>query len=112
MWSLGLFLTEKLVLVKSRRNRGSKWGAEFQPLDLEKVRIGIKRTEYKRGVEYFVQTTAGARADDDKSWVCPHCNQTILKGQNHTVAWDSIRGVETRRHFHNSCWKAFQGPLL
>lgn len=96
-----------------KRKRGvSKWGAEFQPLDLDKVRIGIKRTEVKRGVEYSVQTTAGANALDDKMWICPHCRQNILKGQNHTVAWDAVRGVETRRHFHNACWKAFQGPLL
>jgi hypothetical protein len=98
--------------VKSRRNRDPKRGGTFQPLDLEKVRIGIKRTEFKRGVEFAAQTTAGARADDDKSWVCPNCNLSITKGQNHTVAWDAVRGVETRRHFHNACWKAFQGPLL
>ena len=98
--------------MKSRRNRGSKWGAEFQPLDLVRVRIGVKRTELKRGVEYSVQTTTGAKAEDDKSWVCPNCHLGISKGQSHTVAWDSVRGVDTRRHFHNACWKTFQGPLL
>jgi Ribonuclease G/E len=98
--------------MKSRRNRESKWGAQFQPLDLDRVRIGVKRIETKRGVEYSVQTTTGQNAEQDKSWVCPHCNLAISKGQNHTVAWDSDRGVDTRRHFHNSCWKAFQGPLL
>jgi hypothetical protein len=36
----------------------------------------------------------------------------ITKGISHIVAWDSVRGVETRRHFHNACWKSFQGPLL
>jgi hypothetical protein len=36
----------------------------------------------------------------------------IAKGVSHIVAWDEIRGVDTRRHFHNSCWKSFQGPLL
>ena len=98
--------------MKSRRNRTSKWGAEFQPLDLDRVRIGAKRLEIKRGVEYAVQSTSGQNAEEDKTWVCPHCNQGISKGQSHTVAWDSIRGVETRRHFHNACWKSFQGPLL
>ena len=112
LWSLGSLGSAQLVLMKSRRNRESKWGAEFQPLDLDRVRVGVKRTEIKRGVEYSVQTTSGQNAEQDKSWVCPHCNLAISKGQNHTVAWDSIRGVETRRHFHNSCWKAFQGPLL
>jgi hypothetical protein len=36
----------------------------------------------------------------------------ISKGLSHIVAWDELRGVETRRHFHNACWKSFQGPLL
>jgi hypothetical protein len=36
----------------------------------------------------------------------------ITKGISHIVAWDSVRGVETRRHFHNACWKSFQGQLL
>jgi hypothetical protein len=112
LWRLGTFGNSQLVLMKSRRNRESKWGAQFQPLDLDRVRIGVKRIETKRGVEYSVQTTTGRNAEEDKSWVCPHCNLAISKGQNHTVAWDSVRGVETRRHFHNSCWKAFQGPLL
>ena len=98
--------------MKSRRNRDSKWSAKYEPLDLDRVRIGVKRTEIKRGVEYSVQTSSGQSAEEDKSWVCPHCNLAISKGQSHTVAWDSVRGVETRRHFHNSCWKAFQGPLL
>jgi len=112
MWRLGPLGNAQLVLMKSRRNRDSKWGAQFQPLDMDRVRIGVKKLETKRGVEYSVQTSIGQNAEDDKTWVCPHCNQSITKGQSHTVAWDSVRGVETRRHFHNACWKAFQGPLL
>jgi hypothetical protein len=28
------------------------------------------------------------------------------------VAWDAVRGVDTRRHFHTACFNSFQGPLL
>lgn len=96
-----------------RSNRPKRSRQEVTPeLNLDAVRAGIKRIEFKNGVEYNVQTTTGARADDDKSWVCPHCNLTINKGTAHTVAWDAHRDVSTRRHFHNACWKSFQGKLL
>lgn len=85
---------------------------EDNELNLDAVRIGVKRTVIKNGVEYNVQTTAGARADDDKTWVCPHCHLNISKGTAHTVAWDAHRDISTRRHFHNHCWASFQGPLL
>ena len=94
------------------RRAANKWAAEHVPLDMDRVRTGSARTEIKRGVEYSVQPTAGANAEDDKTWVCPHCNLQITKGIAHLVAWDAIRGVETRRHFHTACWKSFQGPLL
>ena len=97
-----------------RTNRPSRGRRKPEPeaLDLSAVRMGIRREEIKRGVSYTTQTSIGANADDDKAWVCPHCNMQITKGISHIVAWDSVRGVETRRHFHNSCWKSFQGPLL
>lgn len=85
---------------------------EPEELDVNLIKIGFKRTEFKRGVEYEVQPTNGSNAEGDKTWVCPHCNLQISKGMNHTVAWDAHRGVETRRHFHNSCWKSFQGGLF
>jgi len=94
------------------RSRRTKRSGEHEELDLSVVRMGIRRTELKRGVEYTTQTSIGANAEEDKSWVCPYCHLQISKGLSHLVAWDSIRGVETRRHFHNACWKSFQGPLL
>lgn len=115
MWCSGTLEQARVVLVgrtpKPRRGP-NKWAAEHTPIDMDRVRYGRLRTEIKRGVEYSVQTSTGANAEDDKTWVCPHCNLQITKGIAHTVAWDSVRGVETRRHFHNACWKAFQGPLL
>jgi hypothetical protein len=98
---------------RSNRPRNSRKHTE-QPeeIDLSAVRFGIRRTEIKRGVSYTTQTSVGASADDGKVWVCPHCHLQITKGLSHIVAWDEIRGIETRRHFHNACWKAFQGQLL
>lgn len=72
----------------------------------------MARLEVKRGVEYQVQTVTGSRAEEGKSWVCPECQLSIQQGTAHTVAWDIHRGVSGRRHFHNHCWKIFQGPLL
>jgi hypothetical protein len=31
---------------------------------------------------------------------------------SHLVVWDEIRGLDTRRHFHTTCWAKFQGSLL
>ena len=81
-------------------------------MNLDLVRMGIRRSVVKKDTEYTVQTTTGANADDTKVWLCPHCNLQISKGTSHTVAWDTVRGLQTRRHFHNHCWNAFQGPLL
>lgn len=98
---------------RSNRPRGGKTRSDdIEALDLNVLRLGLRRTEIKRGVEYTTQTSVGANADDGKTWVCPHCNLQITKGLSHIVAWDEIRGVDTRRHFHNACWKSFQGPLL
>lgn len=96
----------------NRPKRSRKDNVESTELNLDVVRIGIKRTVLKNGVEYITQTTAGTKADDGKTWVCPHCNLNITKGTAHTVAWDAHRDITTRRHFHNNCWNSFQGPLL
>jgi hypothetical protein len=96
---------------RSNRPKRGKRG-EPEELNLAAVRFGSRRSETKRGVVYIVQPTSGQNADDDKSWTCPNCHKSITPGTNHLVAWDDIRGVDTRRHFHTSCWSMFQGPLL
>ena len=96
---------------RPKRAKGSKH-TEPEPLNVDAARFGLKTTAIKRGVEYTVQTTSGAAADEGKTWICPECAIMITRGTPHTVAWDSVRGVDTRRHFHNHCWKLFQGPLL
>lgn len=101
------------VAVRGARARSKReLPIEHPELDVAKARMGFLRTETKRGVEYSVQPTAGVNAEQDKTWICPHCSLQITRGTAHLVAWDAVRGVETRRHFHSNCWKAFQGPLL
>jgi len=96
---------------RSNRPKRSKRDVEFEEIDLNRVRGG-KRSEIKRGVEYTVQPTTGANAEVGKSWTCPYCQLQIEIGTSHLVAWDELRGVESRRHFHNGCWTKFQGPLI
>lgn len=84
----------------------------IEELDLNRVRLSLPKTELKRGVEYQVQQTNGRGAEEGKVWICPVCVVTIEPGLTHTVAWDLHRGVQTRRHFHNHCWKLFDGMLI
>jgi hypothetical protein len=91
-----------------------KRGAVPQPvreLDLNLLKMSLPHTVIKRGVEYQVQQTTGTNAEPGKTWVCPVCVISIEPGIAHTVAWDVHRGVQTRRHFHNHCFKIFDGML-
>ncbi len=93
---------------KRRRNAPKQ---EYRELDYELLKISAPRREFKRGIEYEVRGTAGKSDDPGKFWICPNCSLEIEPGTNHMVAWDVHRGIETRRHFHNHCWKMFQGRL-
>lgn len=97
---------------RSNRPKRSKANPEHEELNLDRVRSGAKRTEVKRGVTYVVQSSTGRNAEEDKTWVCPNCHLNISIGQSHLVVWDEVRGLETRRHFHTTCWAKFQGSLL
>ena len=85
---------------------------EITELDLTRLKTSLPHTEIKRGIEFQVQQTTGSNAEVGKVWICPVCVITIEPGIAHTVAWDLHRGVQTRRHFHNHCWKLFDGLLL
>ena len=94
--------------------KGRKRNKPFQPieeLDLARLKTSLPHTELKRGNEFQVQQTTGQNAEAGKVWICPVCVITIEPGLQHTVAWDVHRGVQTRRHFHNHCWKIFDGIL-
>jgi hypothetical protein len=83
-----------------------------EPMDIARLRDGIKKTVIKNGVEFSVQTTSGKKADGDKTWTCPGCHLVFGTGISHVVVWESALGVQNRRHFHNMCWQKFQGRLL
>ena len=83
-------------MARGKRRRGAP-KREYQELDLNRVRMTIPHIETKRGIEFEVSQITGNNAEEGKSWVCPVC--------------DSHRGVQSRRHFHNHCWKIFDGFL-
>lgn len=78
------------------------------PLDLERIVLGDKRTEVRRGIAWHVQPMSAANAV--KAYRCPGCEREIAQGVRHVVVWraDSIfgdRAVEDRRHWHDACWR-------
>ena len=84
---------------------------DYEPLDLERARSGIRRAETKRGARYIVQPISEKNAQ--KTYTCPGCQLTIPPGQAHVVAWEdeslmgSQRAIEDRRHWHSHCWRIF-----
>ncbi len=95
----------------ARGKRRRQASIKIEELDLNRVRLSLPKTEIKRGYEFQVQQTWGNSQEEGKSWICPVCSLTISQGVIHTVAWDVHRGVQSRRHFHNHCWKLFDGVL-
>lgn len=91
------------------RGGSSKRDAAWEPLDLDRIRGGLRRTEVKRGREYAVQPIRAERAL--KRYLCPGCDGEIRPGTAHVAVWlaDSILGddsaIADRRHWHNQCWK-------
>ena len=89
--------------------RNSRRDREYVPLDLDRIRGGMRRTEVRRGREYTMQQVSAERAL--KVYTCPGCNLQIPEGQAHVVVFraDSILGddaaIADRRHWHNHCWR-------
>ena len=89
--------------------RNSRRDREYVPLDLDRIRGGMRRTEVRRGREYAVQQVRAERAL--KVYTCPGCNLQIPEGQAHVVVFraDNIMGddaaIADRRHWHSHCWR-------
>jgi hypothetical protein len=83
-----------------------------EPMDVIRLREGIKKSVIKNGIEFYVQTTSGNNAEESKKWICPFCSLTFGVGISHVVAWEIAYGPEKRRHFHTACWTKFQGRLF
>jgi hypothetical protein len=72
--------------------------------------MSADRVETYGGEEYVVRQVTGSAAT--KPYRCPGCHQAIRPATPHTVAWPVIAsmfsesGLDERRHWHTSCWKA------
>jgi hypothetical protein len=93
----------------ARNNRSRKRDADYEPLDVERLTTGWRRSEVRQGREWTVQPISALNAQ--KTYTCPGCSQDIAPGVSHLVAWrnDGILGdqadLEARRHWHEACWK-------
>jgi len=99
--------------VPSSRKSGKRpYTAEHRPLDLDRA-TGGRRSESAPDGEWVVQSVAGS----ERTYRCPGCDQTILPGTAHVVAWPSDAllgdGIDARRHWHSACWAARgrRGPV-
>lgn len=95
---------------RSNRPKGHK-NLEPEPLNVERLKSGSRRTETKRGYSYTVQPISAVGAT--KEYTCPGCQLGIDPGVAHVVAWrnDGLMGeaadLNERRHWHTHCWKIF-----
>jgi len=51
----------------------------------------------------------------EKAYRCPGCDQEIMGGRPHVVAWPSFdSGAGDRRHWHQACWQSREtrGPAI
>lgn len=112
MCGVGPLAAKELVLreLMPRSNRSRKGKREEpEPLNVERLAAGFRRTETKAGYSYVVQPISAARAL--KVYTCPGCSLSIQPGMAHLVAWrtDGIMGehndVSERRHWHQHCWR-------
>ena len=93
---------------RSNRPRGARRD-EGDGDDLSHLLTGWKRTETRRGAEWYVQPVSGAKAVKD--YVCPACSLTVQRGTAHLVVWraDGVLGdaadLAARRHWHTHCWR-------
>src|SRR4051794_3272749 len=93
-----------------RSNRPRRGASEEpEPLDVEQLKFGLRRTETKRDGDWNVQPQSASAAAKD--YTCPGCGLAIASGTAHLVAWraDGLFGeaddLAARRHWHTHCWR-------
>lgn len=88
--------------------KSKKYSQPFRPLNVERAMGGMRFEEGRDGLTYHVR----AIPRGSKIYICPGCNGTIAVGESHVVVWTEehffgpAAGVEDRRHWHTSCWRA------
>ncbi|WP_191412328.1 hypothetical protein [Salinibacterium sp. ZJ70] len=94
---------------RSRRPRRGARDEEPEPLDVERILGGMRRTETRRDGTWNVQTQSAAASV--KEYTCPGCGLVVPSATAHIVAWraDGLFGEEAdlaaRRHWHTHCWR-------
>jgi hypothetical protein len=76
------------------------------PLALGRLGRGGTTHETYAGQRWSVRHLSGQSSD--RTYLCPGCEQDIVPGTAHVVAWpdEGVGGVGDRRHWHTSCWAA------
>ena len=66
--------------------------------------LGPPQTQAWPDGDWVVRQVPGGVAT--KTYRCPGCDQEIVPGVPHVVAWPAqTPGLAERRHWHNSCWQ-------
>nr|WP_149359038.1 ATP/GTP-binding protein [Lolliginicoccus suaedae] len=92
-----------------RRQSGRRSGSsDARPPGVHLGGLSSPRTEHgsPKGWgddEFLVRDVPGSAATKD--YRCPGCDQVIMRGSAHVVAWPSRPGgTDDRRHWHRGCW--------
>lgn len=68
------------------------------------LRLGPELLESWPDGDWVVRAVPGGAAV--KPYRCPGCDQEILPGVAHVVAWPAqAPGPRERRHWHGACWR-------
>ncbi len=96
-----------------RRSSKRAYASEHVPLDVDRLTQGWTRGETTDdGHAWKVRSVGGS----EKSYRCPGCDQLIPPATPHVVAWPDDHllgaqaGLDDRRHWHTSCWRAGRRP--
>ncbi len=93
----------------ARHNRSHRREGDYEPLDVDRLSAGFRRTESRGAREWTVQAISALQAV--RTYRCPGCGLEVAPGVAHVVAWrsDGILGddadLAARRHWHDHCWK-------
>lgn len=83
------------------QNRGNlpAFGSSFQNTRTESGPAGWQ------DVDFSVRNISAGQST--KTYRCPGCDQEIMPGTSHIVAWpqDYGAGADDRRHWHTNCWR-------
>ncbi|WP_226344473.1 hypothetical protein [Agilicoccus flavus] len=91
--------------------RANRRRRDDRGLSLDRAIGGLVRTEHYAGRPFSVRRVGPRRDGDVRDYRCPGCQQAVSSAIAHVVAWPEdgwggMGGLEDRRHWHESCWRA------